>query len=360
LNPIWIKYALIVALLTNLSYWVFLFVKLLFQREGVKKLDSKKSISLIVCIKNGEDQLSNTKFFLNALKNSDELILVDDFSTDNTLVALNQIIDKRVRVISAPINQNGKKMALKAGIENAKNEFIILTDIDCRPMSDNWTIHLRNACIDKTKIVLGYGAYKKLPGYLNAFIRHETLMTAMQYMSYALAGMPYMGVGRNLAYRKEVFENSDKFESHKDLASGDDDLFIAEVANSINTSICLNPDSFTISDPVHTVQEFFQQKARHITTSTRYRWRTKLLLSLYSASHILSYLLTFVLLIYGEYATAILFYLLRMGISWYIYAGVAKRFEEKDLSLRYPILDFSMFIYYLVLSPFLIFQKTEW
>ena len=53
------------------------------------------------------------------------------------------------------------------------------------------------------EVVLGYGAYKKYPGFLNKLIRFETFHTALQYFSYALAGKPYMGVGRNLSYRKE-------------------------------------------------------------------------------------------------------------------------------------------------------------
>jgi hypothetical protein len=56
-------------------------------------------------------------------------------------------------------------------------------------------------------IVLGYGGYEKIANsFLNKLIRFETLLTAMQYF-WAKVGHPYMGVGRNLTYKKEEFFN---------------------------------------------------------------------------------------------------------------------------------------------------------
>jgi len=354
------KFTLIVVVLTNLAYWFFLFAKLLANRNDLGTGDSNKSVSLIVCIKNGIHQLSSTNSLLKTLKKTDELILVDDFSTDGTLGALHEINDERVRVISAKIDQKGKKMALQEGIAQARYDVLVFTDIDCIPSSDNWIQYMRTSVDHTSEIVLGYGAYKKKSGFLNAFIRHETLMTAMQYMSYAISGFPYMGVGRNLAYSKQLFENSNKFESHKDLASGDDDLFISEVATKENTSISMHPESFTLSEPATSWGGLLKQKSRHITTASRYKWKTKILLSLYTASHILCYVLPLVLLFFGEYTFAILAFTLRFGLSWLIYSRIASKFEEEDLGKAYPLLDLGMIIYYIVLSPFLMFQRKEW
>ncbi len=359
MDLIWIKIAVIVATGTNLFYWVLPFAKLALLNKNGNTHDSDQSVSLIVCIKNGIQHLTSIPTYLKSVNKSDELIVVDDFSTDGTLDALNQINDEKIRIISAKIDQKGKKMALKEGIEHAQNDLLILTDIDCVPRSLDWISHMRYAS-QNADIVLGYGAYKKRPGFLNAFIRHETLLTVIQYMSYAIAGMPYMGVGRNLAYKKSVFLNSDKFESHNDLASGDDDLFIDSVANSTNTTICIEPDSFTESIPASNLNEFLRQKTRHITTATRYKALTKILLSLYSASHILSYILPIILLCYGAYSFALFALGIRIGVSWIVYALIADKFQEHDLKLSYPLLDFCMFLYYVVLSPFLIFQRNKW
>ena len=55
------------------------------------------------------------------------------------------------------------------------------------------------------EIVLGYGGYEKQLGFLNKLVRFDTFHVALQYLSYALIGKSYMGVGRNLAYKKSLF-----------------------------------------------------------------------------------------------------------------------------------------------------------
>lgn len=88
---------------------------------------------------------------------------------------------------------------------------------------------------------MGYGAYEKSNGFLNKLIRFDTVWIAVQYFGFALMKKPYMGVGRNLAYRKSLFQNVGGFKTHLDLASGDDDLFISDAANEHNTQICIDP-----------------------------------------------------------------------------------------------------------------------
>jgi hypothetical protein len=133
-------------------------------------------------------------------------------------------------------------------------------------------------------VVLGYGGYQKKPGLLNALIRFETTLTAGLYLGQAMAGQPYMGVGRNLAYRKDFFLAQNGFKSHEHLASGDDDLLINHGANATNTSVVLDPHSFTWSEPKDSWRSLFRQKRRHLTTAHFYRNATKLFLGLYSGS----------------------------------------------------------------------------
>ena len=99
------------------------------------------------------------------------------------------------------------------------------------------------------EVALGYGAYQKKPGLLNKIIRFETFHTALQYFGYALAGKPYMGVGRNLAYRKTLFFKNKGFSSINHIPSGDDDLFISKVAKKGNTAIMIDQAAHTISEP---------------------------------------------------------------------------------------------------------------
>ena len=118
------------------------------------------------------------------------------------------------------------------------------------------------------EIVLGYGAYHKCPGMLNKLIRFETFHTALQYLSYALAGVPYMGVGRNLSYKKDLFIRNKGFSSINHIPSGDDDLFINKVATNKNVAVIIDPDAVTRSVPKTTWSAWLKQKSRHYTTAT--------------------------------------------------------------------------------------------
>jgi hypothetical protein len=122
----------------------------------------------------------------------------------------------------------------------------------------------------------------KGPGALNKIIRFDTFHTALQYLSYALAGQPYMGVGRNLSYKKAVFLRNKGFSAINHVPGGDDDLFINKVATKENTAIVIDKDTFTLSDPKKNFGEWFRQKARHYTTAKYYKPRHKFLLGLYS------------------------------------------------------------------------------
>lgn len=118
-----------------------------------------------------------------------------------------------------------------------------------------------NSIHQRKTIVLGYGAYEKVKNsFLNKIIRFETMLTATQYFSWAKIGKPYMGVGRNLAYKKEEFFNVRGFMDHMKIRSGDDDLFINQAATKKNTAILYTPESFTFSEPKTTFSSWVYQK----------------------------------------------------------------------------------------------------
>src|SRR5690606_2290123 len=113
------------------------------------------------------------------------------------------------------------------------------------------------------EIVLGYSPYFKYPGLLNRLIRFETTHTAMSYVSYALRGNAYMGVGRNVAYTKSLFYKGKGFNKHMHIKSGVDDLFVKRIATRTNTVIYLHPDALMLSVPKETWKIYYKQKARH-------------------------------------------------------------------------------------------------
>ena len=333
-----------------LYYW-FIFSRVAFRKSAPPNANmAKPPVSVVICARNEYENLRN---FLPEILDQEypefEVILVNDFSEDDSFFLLKSFQEKypNFKVINLRENINffsGKKLALALGIKSAQNEIVLLTDADCRPIGKRWIDSMTGYFDNNTNIVLGYGGYEKLPGLLNALIRFDTITIAMQYMGFALAGMPYMGVGRNLAYKKSFFFKSGGFTSHYKIPSGDDDLFVNGAAKGSQTKVALDKDSFTFSNPKLTFSEWFRQKKRHLSTSRYYKFSHKLILGLYGLSHLWFYLTFIALIIFSSHTNykwiaAGLFGL--KTISYFIlHYRINKKFNEPKLFLYSPMFDF--------------------
>ena len=194
-----------------------------------------------------------------------------------------------------------------------------------------------------TEIVLGYGGYIREPGILNLIIRFETAFNAMVYFSMARAGKPYMGVGRNLAYRKSLFFRNNGFASHTGLSSGDDDLFVNETAHAGNTAIEMHPDSFTWSASEKKFINWVRQKKRHLSTSIRYNSGSKFLLILENMSRMIL-LISFIVLIAGS---SLSFYVLPAFLLIYLMKAILFKIVFNRLNERY------LFLPAIIIEPFI-------
>lgn len=322
-------------------------------------------ISLIICARNEDTNLKkNLPKILSQKYPQFEVIVVDDNSADGTveyLFFLSQKEPRLKRVKVGEVNRlmAGKKFALTLGIKAANYDTLILTDADCYPASENWMKELVLQYKANTEIVLGYGAYEKENGFLNKVIRYETAQAAMSYMGFALAGLPYMGVGRNLSYRKHLFFDSGGFADHRTVLSGDDDLFINKVAKHKNTRITIEPDAFTFSPPKQTWDEWKEQKTRHLSTGRYYKFRHKFFLALYPVTHILFYPLFILLMIslFQWYIIAAIF-LFRWILMRVAYSGSMKRLQENDLIRYIELFDILQVFYYFRFAKAALFKMN--
>jgi hypothetical protein len=199
---------------------------------------------------------------------------------------------------------------------------------------------------DKVAIVLGYGGYFTQPGFLNKYIRYDTLCIALQYFSMALFGVPYMGVGRNMAYKRSLFYSGSGFSRHFHLASGDDDLFVNENANKNNTAIEVDLKSHTRTAPKESFDKWTFQKKRHYSTNRLYKSSHKLILSLEPASRLLFYASLLGLMFSPGYQLwALMLFGLRMLIQLFVIKKTMVKLNEKNLLLISLLFDFiSLFI----------------
>jgi glycosyltransferase involved in cell wall biosynthesis len=307
----------------------------------------KLPISVIVCAKNEEE---NVKNFIPLLAEQDypdfEIVLIDDASSDDTLEVFEEFEKQypNVRLVKVKNNEafwGNKKYALTLGIKAAKKEYLLFTDADCYPASKDWITAMSSQFTLHRTVVLGYGGYEKIANsFLNKLIRFETLLTAIQYFSWAKLGLPYMGVGRNMAYKKEEFFNVNGFIEHIQIRSGDDDLFINQAANGKNVAIAYTPESFTYSKPKTSFKDFFTQKRRHVATANYYKPIDKFQLGLFYCSQLLFLILPVLLLAFQFQWILVLSLIgLRYLAAWIVVGFSAGKLKENDIKFWFPVVE---------------------
>ncbi|MCC6460200.1 MAG: glycosyltransferase [Saprospiraceae bacterium] len=338
----------------QLAAWWGLFVRLARWKDRPLGLPSPMPVSVLICARNEARNLAlHLPAILEQVYPEFEVLVLDDDSSDETPAVLQRLQARyaHLRVLRlSPKTTAGKKAILARGIAEARFGQLVFTDADCRPAGPDWLRHLA-AGLANADIVLGYGPCAPAPGWLNRWSRFETVHTAMLYFSAALAGQPYMGVGRNLAWRREVFVRSGGFASHAGLASGDDDLLVNAAANNQNTAVCLAPGSFMYSAGKTSWREWWQQKQRHLSAGKLYRLRHQIALSLLAGTQIGHYFLLTALLFSDFGMVSVIFYALRMASALVLNWRILRHFRDERLFIWFPLFDAFLAIYYAVFVP---------
>lgn len=344
-NPLTIT--LLVIISVAFIYQIYFYLRYL--RLGGKVTSQTDSdvqlpaVSVIVCAHNEYDNLQD---YLSILLEQDypcyEVIVVDDSSEDGSDLLLERwsrqygnlyhtFVPRGARVLS------NKKLALTIGIKAAHYDYLLLTDADCRPESKHWIREMmKGFSNEQTELVLGFSPYFEKKGLLNHIIGYDTLFNGLQYMGMARAGKPYMGVGRNLAYKRETFFSVGGFKGLLGNRAGDDDLFVNRIANAANTVVVNNPNSIVWSVPKTTWREWFHQKRRHLSVSPQYRTKSKIQLTLEPLSRGIFYASLLISAIVGSIeliSIALALFLLRLLVQLIIINVSARRLNMRGYSL---------------------------
>lgn len=325
-------------------------------------------VSVIISARNEAKNLQeNLPFILQQNYSDFEVVVINDCSYDASDVVLEdmQRLYPQLKVVTITEHdrfKTGKKFALTLGIKAAKNEYLLFTDADCKPASVNWIARMAVNFSTQAQIVLGYSPYYKTGNFLNPFTRFETLKTGINYLSSALTGDPYMGIGRNLAYTKTLFFSQKGFASHMHVISGDDDLFVNQHATADNTIIEIHPDAFVYTSAKTTLTSWYRQKKRHMGVGKLYKNKHRHMLSFDAISGSLFYILLILCLIFKyEPLLALGLFAFRLILQLIIYSKILKKLGGKDLIWYLPFFDI---IYYMYLNVFgligTLLKTTQW
>lgn len=354
-------YALGAFVAVQLFYYFFFFTRLAFYGKGANYGNTMPGVTVLVCAWNERENLIELLPLLDAQEYPQyEVILLDDRSDDGSEEFIRENINnwkhiRYIRINDQFAHVTPKKYALTVGMKQAKYPIALMTDADCRPTSNHWITAMTSRVTETKDIVLGFSPYFKQKGLLNWFIRCETFYTAVQYLSFALSGMTYMGVGRNILYKRAVFFANKGFYTHRHVFGGDDDIFLNEVSTSSNTTISIEEDSFVYSVPKTSWKSWYRQKQRHLSVSRYYKPRNKVLLGMLSGAHIATWFLGLLTLAWGL-VTKDYFLLQGLGIvfgarwaiQWFLLILINTKLDKTVEWFSFLLMDFALFVYYLV------------
>jgi cellulose synthase/poly-beta-1,6-N-acetylglucosamine synthase-like glycosyltransferase len=347
----WVALVLFVlALLVQSFYYLFFYRKLIKQIITPEiKPEICIPVSIIVAARNEAQRL---ECLLPVLLHQDyddyEVVIVDDRSTDGTSILINKLSEKYkflkyIRIEEGETNNHGKKYALTKGIEYAANDCLLFTDADCIPVSDMWVSRMLSQFKTQNTIILGYGGYFNENTFVNDMLRYDTSFIAMQYGSFALSGLPYMGVGRNLMYSKQLWKRGNAYSKHIDFASGDDDLFVQSHLQDAEFRVQFHAEAITRSLPPDSFKKWRNQKIRHYSVANQYPLKIKMLLVLEPLSRVLlliSFILAVILFTGKVLLSIVIAFLVFYTLKFLIFGSFLKRMSEYGLYKNLLLFDF--------------------
>jgi len=349
------------AFLIQLTYFLVFFIRMILKQKPVV-IEKLKPVSIIIAARNEEQNLIE---FLPKIFEQDypefEIIVVNDRSWDKSIDVLQAFALKHnnLHVVEVPDRKKdgfAKKFAITLGIKAANHELLVFIDADCYPNSKNWLKEMASRHTGSKNLILGASPYTREKGLLNKVIRFDAGQIAVQYLSLAKAGIPYMGVGRNLSYTQELYDSVRGFKSHYYIPSGDDDLFVNEVGTKTNTTVVFSEEAITFSIPQKTFTGWWQQKKRHLTTGKHYKIFHKVLLTLYPASLVIMYiLLPFLLVMHNWWYIALGIVGFRILLQMIIFSRPFRVMESRDLILLAPFLEIAL----LIINPILLLSNKK-
>ena len=321
-------------------------------------------VSIIISARNSVLKLENNiQHWLTQDYPNFEVVIIDDRSSDETAFFLVKTAEKepllKYVLLDPDVIKNGsKKLALTLGIKKAKNNYFLLTDADCIPNSDQWLKHMATGFTNKKDIVLGVSPVNTKKSFLGRLTQYENLLTAMQYLGMSIKGKPYMGVGRNLAYTRGIYDSVGGFSKHHHLPAGDDDLFVQEASNSNNTVVCIQPESYVNTEGPKNWKEYWKQKMRHLWIGKQYRSDVKTSLAWLPISQLLFWTIIIIWFITGSsWLWPIIPIIVKIVPEWVIFVKKGKLLNMPLAGPYYLFYNVFYSFWYVVISMNAFFKR---
>ncbi|MDR0746199.1 MAG: glycosyltransferase [Mediterranea sp.] len=299
-----------VLFLIQVIYYLALYNRICRHNKAVRRnrLSFSEALSPLSIVIYARNETENLRSFLPSVLEQDypefEVIVVNDGSTDETEELLSLLSKDYPHLHRSFTPENSryishKKLALTIGIKASKYDWLVFTEANCHPVSKNWLRLMARNFTPGTDIVLGYSGYERMKGWMYKKIAFDSLFTSVRYLGYALARKPYMGIGRNMAYRKELFFQQKGYSAHLNLQRGDDDLFVNKIATKKNTRVETDVNATIRMRPIRYKTDWREEKVSYMATSQYYKGSQRFVLGFETFTRILFYFAVIVTITFG-------------------------------------------------------------
>lgn len=338
--------------LTQAIYYLGLYNKIYTHTQKENNADVHPPLSVIIVAKDAANELKeNLPFILEQDYPEFEVIVIYDSAADDCDDVLKLLEDKYPNLYHTFIPDSAryishKKLGITMGIKASRHDWLVFTESNCRPQSKRWLRQMARNFTPSTEIVLGYSNYEKASGWFNKKITFDTLLNSMRYLGMAISGHPYMGTGRNMAYRKSLYYKQKGFSSHLNLQRGEDDLFINETANEYNTRVETSPESLVrISIPKYK-RIWREEKISYMATSRLFKGTARYLMGFETCSRLLFYITTIATITISTIlhqwiiaGIALLLWILRYVLQLVVFRKASTYLGERKFYGLLPVFD---------------------
>ncbi len=348
---------LLLCFLIQLFFWLFFYKRPYSyqkKREEISVPDEAlPPISVIVTSKNSAEELArNLPFIIEQDYPDFEVIVVNRGSTDDTDMVLKAAEQKYSRLYHTYVpaeadGVNEKKLALTLGIKAAKNDYLLFTEAYCKPCSEHWIKEYGKEFTQGKEVVLGFSRLEisRKTG-LRGFMLYDNLIHHLKFLSMAILRKPFMGIGRNLGYKKELFFKYKGYSPILNLEGGEDDLYINRIAPKKKTGVVLSRESLTETDSVKHFSTWRTLKSGYLYSKQYYKGFSFRLFGLETFSKYLFYLLFICAIILGVVTdnhiltvSALLLFAIRYVVQWRVITLNSRLFDAGKYHINLPFYD---------------------
>lgn len=282
----WLVFSIASIVLATLYCLLILLYSYYFNKLSIFRIDNKikpaTRFSIVISARNEAENISNC--ITSILKNSYpkelyEIIIVDDFSTDDTAAKVEELQKEFSNVqlirlkdhIQDKLNSY-KKKAIEVAISLASYDWIVTTDADCT-VTQSW-LQILDARIQNTNVVFIAAPVKftNTGSFISIFQCLDFMSLQGITAASVSAGLLSMCNGANLAYKKDAFYAVDGFKNVDAIASGDDMLLMHKIKKQFpgKLTYLFSKEAIVSTPPMPDFKSFINQRIRWASKATSY------------------------------------------------------------------------------------------